>query len=253
MTNSFKITSLGALLAMLSACGTQKACPCMDPAVATGAAKAAEPMACDGKAAPAEDGVLDDFEDDDTQVVKLDGRDGYWWSNADKEGSKFTDPPPGTGLKWMEGGANGSKKALHVAGATHKGSDQAYGIEVGTNLISTKGSLYDASKYMGVSFWAKVGPKSIKKVRVNFPDIDTHPDLGSCKNCWNHFMKEVELTTEWQEYQISFKELAQRAGWGEPRPKSVQPNQLYAFTFAMEGGGDFELWVDDINFLQCKK
>jgi hypothetical protein len=241
-------------LGLAGCLGETKACPCMDTAATAAAAKPKELKGCDGKPTPAEDGMLDDFEDDNTQVVKLDGRDGYWWKNADKEGAKFTDPPDGAPLKFADDGANGSAKSLHVAGTTVKGSDQAYGVEVGTNLISTKASVYDASKYIGVSFMAKVGPKSVKKVRFNMADVNTHPDLGSCTNCWNHFMKEVDLSTEWKEYQVSFKEMAQRQGWGEPRPKSISPDQVYSLTFAFEGNGsEFELFVDDVQFLECKK
>jgi hypothetical protein len=241
--------------AFLAGCGTTKTCPCMDTALAAGAiGKPAELAGCSGKAVPAQDGLVDDFEHENTQIVKLDGRDGYWWTNADKEGAKFTDPPGGGSPKWADSGANGSSQSLHVAGSTAKGSDQAYGVEVGTNLISTKGSLYDGSKYVGVSFMAKVGAKSVKKVRFNMGDVNTHPDAGTCKNCWNHFCKEVELTTDWKEYQVSFKEMQQRAGWGEPRPKSITPKELYTLTFAFEGsGGEFELFVDDIQFLECTK
>jgi hypothetical protein len=250
-----KVAKLLAISALLFGCGTTKTCPCLDTALAAaGPGKPAELAGCSGKAVPAQDGLVDDFEDDDTQIVKLDGRDGYWWTNADKEGAKFTEPAAGDSLKWVEGGANGSAKSLHVAGSTKKGSDQAYGVEIGTNLISTKGSLYDGSRYVGVSFWAKVGPKSVKKVRFNMGDVNTHPDAGGCKNCWNHFCKEVELTNEWKEYQVSFKEMQQRPGWGEPRPKSITPKELYTLTFAFEGsGGDFDLSVDDVQFLECKK
>ena len=249
--------SLALSVASLSGCvGQTKACPCLDTAAAATAASGttAELSGCSGKAVPAQDGLIEDFEDDDGQIVKLDGRDGYWWKNADKEGAKFTDPPDGSAIKFADDGAGGSVKSLHVAGVTAKGSDQAYGVEIGTNFISTKASLYDGSKYVGVSFMAKVGPKSVKKVRFNMGDVNTHPDLGSCKSCWNHFSKDVELSTEWKEYQVSFKEMQQRAGWGEPRPKSISPKELYTVTFAFEGsGGEFELFVDNIQFLECAK
>jgi hypothetical protein len=250
-----KVAGIFAISAFFGACGTTKTCPCLDTALVAGAqGKPAELAGCSGKAAPAQDGLVDDFEDADSQIVKLDGRDGYWWTNADKEGAKFTEPPGGGSPKWADSGANGSSQSLHVAGSTAKGSDQAYGVEVGTNLISQKGSLYDGSKYVGVSFMAKVGPKSVKKVRFNMGDVNTHPDAGGCKNCCNHFCKELELTTEWKEYQVAFKDMAQRAGWGEPRPKSITPKELYTLTFAFEGsGGEFELFVDDIQFLECKK
>ena len=233
--------------------GETKNCPCVNPAATAAAAKPKELAGCDGKPVPAADGLVDDFEDDNGQITKLDGRDGYWWKNADKEGAKFTDTADNS-VKFADDGANGSTKSLHIAGSTAKGSDQAYGVEVGTNLISTKASLYDGSRFMGISFWAKVGPKSVKKVRFNMGDVNTHPDLGSCQNCWNHFSKDIELTTDWKEYQVSFKEMRQRDGWGEPRPKSITPKELYTLTYAFEGsGGEFELFVDDIQFLECKK
>jgi endoglucanase len=254
MAHAFKTPRFAVAFLLLSGCAGQPPCPCMDPSGATGGpGKPAELAGCDGKAVPAQDGLVEDFEDENTQIVKLDGRDGYWWKNADKEGAAFTAPAAGDPFEFVEG-ANGSAKGLHVAGKTVKGSDQAYGVEVGTNLISTKGSLYDGSRYLGVSFWAKVGPKSAKTVRFSLADVNTHPELGTCKNCWNHFNKNVELSTEWAEYQVSFKEMAQRAGWGEPRPKSITPNQLYTLTFAFEGSGqEFELFVDDIQFVECKK
>jgi len=227
----------------------------LDPAAASGGpGKPVELAGCDGKVAPAADGLVEDFEDENTQIVKLDGRDGYWWKNADKEGAKFTVPAAGEPFEFSVDAANASSKSLHVAGLTVKGSDQAYGVEVGANLISTKGSLYDGSRFVGFSFMGKVGPKSVKKVRVSMADVNTHPELGSCKNCWNHFNKELDLTTDWKEYQVSFKEMQQRAGWGEPRPKSISPKELYTVTFAFEGsGGEFELFVDDIQFVECKK
>jgi hypothetical protein len=250
--SQFFVLSCAAALA--SCAGQTKPCPCMDPAAASAATKPAELAGCSGKAVPAQYGLVDDFEDDNGQIVLLDGRDGYWWKNADKEGARFSEPADGAPLKFADGGAHGSAKALHIAGSTVKGSDQAYGVEVGTNLISTKGSLYDGSKYLGVSFMAKVGPKSVKTVRFNLGDVNTHPDLGSCQSCWNHFSKDVELTTEWQEYQVAFKDMAQRPGWGEPRPKSISAKELYTLTFAFEGsGGQFELFVDDIQFVECQK
>ena len=255
---TFSRTTLGSL-ALLALCftgcaGQTKACPCMDMTAVGAASKPAELAGCDGKAVPAQDGLVDDFEDDNGQIAILDGRDGYWWKNADSEGAKFTDPPDGSPLKFADEGAHGSTKSLHVAGSTKKGSDQAYGVEIGTNLVSTKASLYDGSKYVGVSFMAKVGAKSAKTVRFNMGDVNTHPDLGSCQSCWNHFSKNVELTTEWKEYQVAFTDMTQRAGWGEPRPKSITPKELYTLTFAFEGSGsEFELFVDDIQFLECKK
>jgi hypothetical protein len=233
------------------------AAACLAAGVALGGCKSGGGSPVDGGPSancPTADELISDFENDNS-LAPVGGRQGGWYTYGDDVGMFFKS----SGYDIGEGNPNCSATgSLHVKGTGFAMWGAATGVDWKPRPGDGDGGYgekmtYDASAYRGISFWAKVGPKSIKKMRVNFPDIDTHPDLGSCKTCWNHFMKEVELTTDWQEYQISFKELAQRAGWGEPRPKSVQPNQLYALTFAMEGGGDFELWVDDVKFLQCRK
>ena len=80
----------------------------------------------------------------------------------------------------------------------------------------------------------------------------THQDAGKCKACWNHFRKDMTLTNDWAEYTVSFAELQQRPGWGDPRPPSVDPTQVLSVSFAVEGGQPFDIWVDDVQFLACK-
>src|SRR5450755_2231106 len=65
---------------------------------------------CAGALKPASDGLVDDAEDNDNQVQKLAGRSGYWWAAKDDKGS--TIDPVGA-MKMSEGGANGSKYAVH--------------------------------------------------------------------------------------------------------------------------------------------
>jgi hypothetical protein len=52
---------------------------------------------------------------------------------------------------------------------------------------------------------------------------------------------------------VSFAELAQRSGWGDPRPPSVDPKQLVSISFAVDGGQEFDVWVDDVQFVACKE
>ncbi len=178
-------------------------------------------------------------------------RDGYWYAAADQLGSKIT--APAQGFEPAEGGANGSFMAAHVAGHTVSAGDQGWGVEFGGNFLSARGEFYDASRYVGISFRAKAG-SGMKSVRVNVSDVNTHPDGGVCKNCYNHFRKDVNLTTDWQEYQLLFGELQQRPGWGDPRPEHVTPKKLISVTFAVGGAdSDFDIWVDDLQFLECKK
>ena len=87
---------------------------------------------------------------------------------------------------------------------------------IGVNLAS-KG-LYDGSAYAGLSFKAKVGSSSTRSFRVKIGDVNTHGQLGTCKSCWNHFGKDLQIGTDWQEYVVMFSEVKQADGWGEPRP-----------------------------------
>jgi endoglucanase len=196
------------------------------------------------KAVPAPDGLLDDFEDENNQVVIKAGRDGYWWKSQDE----FSQIGPAN-LKSQKGGADGTGRALHVVGST--GSETgAWGVNVGANF-STQG-LYDASKYAGIRFMAKAGKDSVTGVRLKIGDVNTHPDNGVCKDCWNHFGKDIYLTHDWKEYKVMFWELKQAEGWGDPRPPSIVPNKLYNIDFTVgPGAKSFDIWFDDIAFLEC--
>lgn len=200
------------------------------------------PKACSTTMRDADDGLIEDFEDGDNQVSKIADRSGYWFASKDPNGSTI-DPSP---LAMSQPGA-GSEKALHVFGQTSS-ENGAWGSLVGANLVEQ--GVYDASKYAGIAFKAKVGATSTKGVRFNVGDVNTHPDGGVCKSCWNHFGKDLQLTTTWQEYKISFAELQQVAGWGDQFP-ALTPSKLFAIYFAVGPGKAFDLWVDDIRFLEC--
>jgi hypothetical protein len=215
-------------------------------AAATGAAVAgAAVKTCSGAVVPAPDGLLDDFEDGNSQLTVAPGRDGYWWTHHDPNGSTLAPE------KFVpdDGGAGGSKKALHVHGttATEQG---AYGSSIGVNLAS-KG-LYDGSAYAGLSFKAKVGPSATRNVRVKIGDVNTHGQLGTCKSCWNHFGKDIQLGTEWQEYRVMFSEAQQAQGWGDPRPPSLTPSELASIDWTIGPGATFDLWIDDVQFVTCQ-
>ncbi len=201
---------------------------------------------CFGQIVPAgPDGLLDDFEDGNNQLAAREGRGGYWWRSADSSGSGFLTPD----VQPVAGGAAGSKLAQHQAGKTASGGE-AWGVNFGANFVTA--GLYDASKYVGLRFRAKVGPGSTRNVRLKIGDVNTHPSAGPCKTCWNHFGKDLSLTEEWREYQVLFAGLQQAEGWGDPRPSSVSPNKLFSLDFTVGPGQSFDVWVDDLEFLTCK-
>lgn len=200
---------------------------------------------CPNGMKPADDGLADDFEDGNTQLLVLAGRDGYWWKHADPNGSKFD--PDELLLKDVAG--DGSNHALFASGTT-AASDEAYGASIGVNFSSA--GLYDASYYDGISFRAKVDSDAAKKVRLKVGDVNTHQDAGVCKTCWNHFGKDLVLTDDWKEYQVSFTELRQAPGWGDPNPPAITSEKLYSLDFTFEKSGKFAFWLDDVQFLVCK-
>jgi hypothetical protein len=110
---------------------------------------------CPGGLVPAADGNVDDFEDGNNQTNVEGGRDGYWYTAKDNNGSTYE--IPAEGFATSEGGADGSTTAIHIKGTTASGGDQAWGIELGMNFLNSQGEMYDASKYEAFSFKAKLG------------------------------------------------------------------------------------------------
>jgi endoglucanase len=201
----------------------------------------------EGKACPPE-AKIEDGEDTNNQVIVQDGRSGYIYTYADPEGS--TVEPAGGGVFSMTpGGANGSQYALHMGGQL--GSASVVYAAMGLNFVDPKGT-YDASKYQGISFFAKKGPGSVSKVRVKVSDKNTDPDGGVCGACSNDFGMVLSLSEEWQKFIVPFGALRQESGWGNPRPRSVSPEAVFAIQFAVnEKGKAFDIWVDDLAFTGC--
>jgi hypothetical protein len=196
----------------------------------------------------ADDGAIDDLEDNDNQITKTNGREGYWWSAHDPKGSTID-------MQIAEPGFGGSELAMHIVGKTvpGKAEDQAWGVLLGVNFVAQDVLLYDASKYAGISFRAKVGsPRSARAVRLKIADVNTHQDAKICKTCWNHFGKDLTLTPEWKEYRVSFSGAEQEPGWGDPRPQAVTPSKLVGLNWGVGPGNDYDIWIDDVAFLDCE-
>jgi hypothetical protein len=210
---------------------------------ASGAAGAVK--SCPKGVRVADDGDMDDFEDGNTQLTKMAGRDGYWWTKKDNFGSTVTMLPD-------DGGAGGSEVAMHFTGITTSGSgDDNWGAGVGVNFVS-QSLLYDASKYAGIGFKAKTGAQSTRQVRFKIGDVNTHPDAKVCTSCWNHFGADLTLTGGWRQYDVLFADVQQEPGWGAPRPKSVTPGKLVAIDWTIGPGQTYDLWIDDLVLLECK-
>jgi endoglucanase len=190
--------------------------------------------------------VVEDAEDANNQILKLEGRGGYWFTFKDDEGS--TIEPAGNGFKPTVGGANGSHYAALVSG---KLAPTGYSVYAGVGFsIDANGKTYDASKYRGISFMARMNDTAI--IRFKTPDVNTKPEGGRCKDCYNDFGVDLEVTSQWAKYTILFSQLEQQRGWGDPAP-GVAADALFAVQWQL-GKKDlaYELWIDDVQFVGCQ-
>jgi len=193
----------------------------------------------------AADGLIDDLEDGDGRAAPFGGRTGYWWVAKADHAVVTT---PASGFAVSDGGAEGSKKGVRFAGKTD--SQDQWGAAVGVNFLES-GSFYDASKFAGIAFRIRASKDNLN-VRVKLPDVNTHPDGGVCKTgCWNAFGKELVVGPEWQNVVVTWAELGQQPDWGAPRPPAITASKLKNIEWAVNQGVEFDIVIDDIDFIEC--
>lgn len=205
----------------------------------------------EGSPCSAPTAVISDGEDNNNQVEVLEGRGGYWYTFVDDVGSTVWPEAGSHGgtFEMSPGGANGSAYTARMHGQIGTGNILFAGM--GMNFVDPKGQ-YDASKYGGISFWAKKGPESTNKVRLKMPDTNTDPDGGVCSECFNDFGMDLTLTTEWQKFTVPFFAMKQQKGWGNPRKSNVDSKTVYGLQFQVnEPGQKYDIYVDDIRFTGC--
>jgi endoglucanase len=195
--------------------------------------------------------MISNGETSSNQVNAVDGRDGYWYTFADKDGTTLA-PPPGRdgGTFAMErGGARGTNFAARMFGVIAN-AEIAYA-GMGMNFVDPK-SPYDARIYNGLQFWARKGSGSSGHVRLKVPDRNTDPDGRECTECFNDFGANLELSEQWQEFSIPFSIMKQLPGWGAPHPSNIDTRHLYGLQFQVTEHGPFDIWVDEIAFTNCR-
>ena len=221
---------------------------CIAPSAGAGAGA---PTAASNVKSCGPEGVVDDGEDGNNQVNDSGGRAGYWYTFLDKVGSSISPKPEGQGGKFAmdKGGAHQSQFGVNAKGKVATGDIVYSG--VGFNFLDPK-SPYDASKYDGISFWAKRGANSTGKVRLKVPDDNTDPDGKVCSACFNDFGKDLSLTEEWTRYTISFADMRQLSGWGAPHPPRINEKKIYGVQWQVnQPGAVFDIAIDDVEFI-CK-
>ncbi len=188
--------------------------------------------------------LIEDAEDGDDQIATIGGRGGYVYTFADDKGSKVD---PGGDFKPATGGADGSHRSLRIAGKMITGEDAYAGVGLGFHDPEAP---YDASRYTGVSFWAKRSTASSAALRFMVPDALTDPAGKACTECDNDFGVNFEVTEEWTRFVVSFADLKQEGGWGAPRPDAIDKTRLYGLKWQVQTqGADFDVSIDQIAFV----
>ncbi|MFZ5890969.1 MAG: hypothetical protein ACOY0T_07955 [Myxococcota bacterium] len=194
-------------------------------------------------------GLIDDAEDNNNQLATVGERGGYWYTFVDKAGSTVTPTAGDQGgtFTMQEGGANGSRYAANVKGKI--GTGETVYAAMAFNFVDPKGE-YDASRYAGITFFAKHAQGSTAKLRVKVPDVQTDPAGKRCSECFNDFGFDLDLSPDWTRYVLPFSKMRQMEGWGAPRPSHIDPSQIYGVQFQVnQKGADYDISVDDIAFV----
>lgn len=235
------------------------------------------------------DDLIADFTTDNG-LNPADGRQGGFYVYGDSMG---TFDPPSDPSKAYPIDLTTGNPACSGSGSFHTKATGfgIYGAAIGTDFMpklanGNKGT-YDASKYKGISFWAKA-TAPLSRVQVSFPDIYTDhsadptvldPNVYQCvyqtgapNNCSPYLVKlgdssfpqayqDYKIDTEWKRFDILFADTQQdkynpagsltggtKLEVAHLTAMAIQVNANYVGTTASPN--DFEIWVDDINFIE---
>ncbi len=126
---------------------------------------------------PGSDELISDFTSDNG-VHQVDGRQGGWYTYGDSSGRGTLSPPQG-GAATPDSNVGNTKcsgpGSLHVTAMGFTDWGSAMGVDFVPSVVNDAGAgvkgTYDASKYRGISFWAKAAAGSaIKFVQVSLLD-----------------------------------------------------------------------------------
>jgi hypothetical protein len=201
--------------------------------------------------------LIDDMEDGDAVINYGDGnRDGDWYAGHDATaaGTQF----PGVTFAMSLLDKTDTRYVASKSAAMTKGMGFTdWGENMGFNMMlvdpgTGKHPPYDASAYCGLHFFGKIGAGTTSEVIFRVPDKNSHPDGGVCgaaqKPCYLHYQKLYTFASAWTEYAVLFTDLT-RSGW----PVAFDVTAIYGVEFGLSPNTKFELWIDDISFLNKPK
>jgi hypothetical protein len=224
-------------------------------------------LGSDGGAIHGQDGgpllgeLIDDIDSETTPgwILARSLRVGTWFTYDDGTAGGIV-PVPGTPSAIVMGGlAPPGGPTLHGAHAQGNGLAMYAGMGFNLNAYNNVVSTYDASRYQGVVFWARVGADSgTIAVKFAIPDRNTASAGGLCtlsdgsaSGCGDYFSTApLTLTASWQEYVVYFDRLG-RAGWGTPMSlPGLDAANVYSCQWELTSGPAFDVWIESVYFIE---
>jgi hypothetical protein len=196
--------------------------------------------------------LIDDFEDQDITIEQTDGRGGVWYLFDDGT-TGTTGPTPLTPSELSGAPADLGGFAMHITATGFSGTGTV-GSGLGVDFRAGK-KVYNASKFSGIRFWAKVGAGKNTKHRLQIADATTDAAGGKCNTaanapngtkCDDHFGIAETFTTAWAQYEVHFDELTQ-LGWGNSATE-IDKAALYGLQFTAKPKLEVDLWLDQLEF-----
>lgn len=187
---------------------------------------------------------VDRMEDGDGTIERISGRGGVWLSFNDGTGEQR---PSDKAETFEMHRLSPTRSESHFAARSRGDSFEGWGAGIGFELNNQQP--YDLSRYAGITFWARRGPRAPLTVRFSLPDRATAPRGQQCSYaCNDHFGADVTLGTEFERYSYGWSALKQGI-FGDPKPESIDASAVYAVHFQVDGGQDFDFTIDDIALL----
>jgi poly(3-hydroxybutyrate) depolymerase len=185
--------------------------------------------------------ALDDFDDGDLLLRPAEQRVGHWYS--------FTDETPGCAKLAVE--KVDSSSALHFTGGGFSKWGAGFGVSLAWSVAQSGLCSYDLSAYSGVRFRARGNAT----LRMNIPSRasafkSTGGECPDSEGCYDQQGRNVELSADFREFEISFCSLAQR-GFGSPLG-ALDRTQTTSLNFLVQNKNNFDVWLDDIEFIPWK-
>ena len=188
--------------------------------------------------------LIDNFDDGDNLIPKVNGRSGSWYSINDASGGTQIPSTGGwNGVVMPLVDSSESDRALHYRGYGFKGSGNGDGWHLfATNLAD--GAEYDLSPYDGVALWVRADcelPGSEQALlRVAISDAASEPSMGAIDHAGSSLT--FELTHRWKQVKLPFAKFTRRFGGGG----AFNAAGAIAIYFSPRTEGALDIWIDDL-------